>query len=74
MSKALKMADISEEEIDMINCHATSTLAGDEIEARSIGSVFEKHKPYITANKGSIGHTFGAAGSIEMVFTVKSLQ
>ena len=48
----------------MINCHATSTLAGDEIEARSIGSVFEKHKPYVTANKGSIGHTFGAAGSI----------
>lgn len=64
MKKALKKAEIPVEEITFVDCHATSTPLGDEIEARSISEIFGSSKPYITANKSYIGHTLGAAGSI----------
>ncbi len=50
--------------IDHINVHATSTEAGDDIEARSIQTLFGQNKPTISAIKSSIGHTFGAAGAV----------
>lgn len=64
MSSALKMAKLEPSSIDMVNVHATSTPVGDEIEARSILSLFKNSSPYITANKGLIGHTFASAGAI----------
>jgi 3-oxoacyl-[acyl-carrier-protein] synthase II len=64
MSSALKMAKLEPSSIDMVNVHATSTPVGDEIEARSILSLFKNASPCITANKGLIGHTFASAGAI----------
>lgn len=57
------MAQINLTEVDHISTHATSTLAGDEIEARSIQKIFG-NKPSISAIKSAIGHTFGSAGAI----------
>ena len=74
MSKAVEMAGLSFEDIDFVNTHATSTPAGDEIEANSIKNLFKDHKPYITAHKGALGHTFGAAGSIELILGINSLK
>jgi len=76
MKLALKMAGLLPEEIDHINVHATSTEAGDEIEARSIKDVFGPHanKLTISAIKSSIGHTFATAGIIETIFGIKSMQ
>lgn len=76
MTLALKDAGISPEEVNLINCHATSTPRGDTNEAMAIMSVFGKDNgsPMITANKSQIGHTLGAAGAIEAVFTVLSVK
>lgn len=57
-----------------INAHATSTPAGDESELNAIYDIFGEHEVYITANKGVMGHTLGAAGAIEAIFSVLSLQ
>lgn len=61
------------EELDLINCHATSTEAGDLSEVRAISNLGAKNA-VITANKGALGHTFGAAGAIESIFTLLSMK
>jgi 3-oxoacyl-[acyl-carrier-protein] synthase II len=63
--------------VGVVNAHATSTIVGDRAEALAIGKIcdgfFGKEKLFVTANKSAIGHGFGAAGSIESVFGIKSL-
>lgn len=63
MKKALRSADISTSEIDVISAHATSTQVGD----RS-GEI------PTTANKSMTGHMFGAAGGVEAIALVESLR
>ncbi len=78
MRSALRQGGISSDQLDHINTHATSTPAGDLCEARAIGRLLENNedllkKVSITANKSAVGHCFGAAGSVEGIFTVLSL-
>lgn len=84
MKDVIKKANVHPDEIAIVNCHATSTPVGDLSEAAALQSFFysidssgtTSKKPksaWITANKGAIGHTFGAAGSIETIFGIKSL-
>ncbi|MBT8762695.1 beta-ketoacyl-ACP synthase II [Desulfohalobiaceae bacterium Ax17] len=75
MQSALKEADVSPEDIDHINAHGTSTKLNDICETRAIKKVFGQHAYdiLITANKSMIGHTLGAAGGIESVFSVLSV-
>lgn len=68
MRKALKEAQL--DDVDLINCHATSTPAGDISEVRAIGD----SRAILVANKSQLGHTFGAAGAIESIFTILSLK
>ena len=75
MQSALKEARVSPEDIDHINAHGTSTKLNDICETRAIKKVFGQHAYDIpiTANKSMIGHTLGAAGGIESVFSVLSI-
>lgn len=62
-----------------MNTHATSTPAGDLCEARAIARLLENKeellkKVSVTANKSAIGHCFGAAGSIESIFSLLSMK
>lgn len=59
-------------EPDLINCHATSTPAGDLSEVRAIASLGSDAD--IVADKSSLGHTFGAAGAIESILAIKCMQ
>ncbi|KRX08585.1 Thiolase-like protein [Pseudocohnilembus persalinus] len=79
MQNALKDADIPVEDLDHVNCHATSTQAGDTAEANAIQNLLKNNqdllkKVTISAIKSQIGHTFGAAGSIETIFLIKSME
>jgi 3-oxoacyl-[acyl-carrier-protein] synthase II len=76
MKLALRDAGIAPEEVNLVNPHATSTPKGDANEAAAIKEVFgqDKDMPMVTANKSQVGHTLGAAGAIEAVFTVLSLS
>jgi 3-oxoacyl-[acyl-carrier-protein] synthase II len=76
MHEALADAGASPEEIGCINAHGTSTLANDVGETQAIRRVFgpRAEKVPVTANKSMIGHTIGAAGAIESIFSVLSLR
>ena len=67
MQNALKDNDVA-----FVNAHGTSTPAGDEIEYKAIQDVLGNVP--IVSNKSKIGHTMGACGIIEAIYTIKSLQ
>ena len=73
MKSALEMAEISSDNVDYINAHGTSTIKGDEIELNAISRLFS-HNIFVSSTKSSIGHLLGAAGSVESIFSIMSLQ
>lgn len=71
MLNALEMAGKTVEQVDLINCHATSTPVGDVSELKAIRKLIEKNNcPYIQSTKSLIGHTVGAAGVNELIACV----
>lgn len=76
MQAALRDAEIAPDAVAHINCHATGTPYNDRIETTAIQSVFGSRAEEIvlTGNKSAFGHTMGAAGAIEAIVTVKSIQ
>ncbi len=73
MKAALDMAKIQNDKVDYINAHGTSTVKGDEIELNAISRLF-KHNIFVSSTKSSIGHLLGAAGSVEAIFSIISLN
>lgn len=59
--------------MDHVNAHATGTRLGDLAEARTLHRLFGPDLP-VTAAKGALGHTLGAAGALEAVLTVLSID
>ncbi|WP_240221563.1 beta-ketoacyl-ACP synthase II [Rheinheimera hassiensis] len=76
MKNALKDAQVNSEQVAYINAHGTSTPAGDIAETKAIKSVFANNldKLMVSSSKSMIGHLLGAAGSVESIITVLSLQ
>jgi 3-oxoacyl-[acyl-carrier-protein] synthase II len=74
MQKALQDAGIDVSRIDYVNAHATSTGIGDISEAKGIKQVFGSNTPTITATKSMTGHLLGAAGAIESIISILSIQ
>ena len=72
MKEALNMAKVSHEKVDYINAHGTSTK-GDEIELNAISRLFKKDI-FVSSTKSSIGHLLGAAGSVESIFSILSIN
>jgi 3-oxoacyl-[acyl-carrier-protein] synthase II len=76
MHKALDDASVGPDDIDYINAHGTSTPENDKMEHLGVASVFgERIRGIpISSNKSMIGHTLTAAGAVEAVFTLLTLQ
>ena len=76
MEMAMADAGVKPEEIDYINAHGTSTHHNDLFETRAIKNAFGEsaYKLLINSTKSMIGHLLGAAGGVEFVVCVKSIE
>ena len=74
MKNALNDAEINPDDVDYINAHGTSTPLGDLAEATAISNVFSNKTPAISSTKSMTGHTLGAAGAIESIFSILSIN
>ncbi|RZC84717.1 hypothetical protein C5167_047509 [Papaver somniferum] len=74
IKKSLEDAGVSPEEVNYINAHATSTLAGDLAEVNAIKKVFKNTSEIkMNGTKSMIGHGLGAAGGLEAIATIKAI-
>jgi 3-oxoacyl-[acyl-carrier-protein] synthase II len=74
MSKAIAMSELKPEDIDYINVHGTGTQNNDLSEGVAMERIFGDHVPPFSSTKGYTGHTLGAAGAVEAVITILSIQ
>ena len=74
MKNALLDAELNIDDVDYINAHGTSTPLGDLAETTALKKIFGDKMPSISSTKSMTGHTLGAAGAIESIFCIKSLN
>ena len=74
MRMAIDDAGIRPEEIDYINAHGTSTVAGDNAEVQAMHLVFGDRVPSFSSTKSMTGHAIGAAGVHELVYCIGMLE
>jgi 3-oxoacyl-[acyl-carrier-protein] synthase II len=74
IKKAMRMADIDDDEIGSISAHGTGTIYNDEMEMKAFHSIFGDNNRPVCSIKGGIGHTMGAAGLVEVIIALKSLS
>ena len=76
MRNALADAGVGPQDVDYINAHGTSTPENDKMEHLGVFAVFGEHirNIPISSNKSMIGHTLTAAGAVEAVFSLLTLE
>jgi 3-oxoacyl-[acyl-carrier-protein] synthase II len=76
MERALKKAGLEPTEVDYINAHGTSTILNDMIETKAIKTTFGDYayQVPISSTKSMTGHLMGAAGALEAIVCVKTIQ
>jgi len=76
MQRALKSAGVESEEVDYINAHGTSTEFNDKIETMAIKNLFGQYayELPVSSTKSMTGHLLGAAGAVELIATLLSMQ
>lgn len=75
MHKAIKRANLTPADIDIVSMHATGTGAGDISESKAVRDAFaDSHKTYVNFSKGHIGHCMGAAGALELAGNIPSFN
>lgn len=74
MQEALKIAKISSGKIDYINAHGTATKNNDLSESRALKRLFDDNIPDFSSTKTFTGHTLAAAGALEAVYSLISLN
>lgn len=75
MQLAMEEAGLNVSELDYLNLHATSTLVGDIAELKAVEKTFKGSKKlWVSATKSMTGHLLGAAGAIEAIIAIKSIN
>lgn len=74
MQRALTDADLSPQQIDYVNAHATSTIQGDSFEALALNHLFGPYRTPISSTKSMTGHECWMAGASEVVYSMLMMQ
>ena len=76
MKNALKDAGLKSSDISYINAHGTSTPAGDQVEVSAVEKLFSNcdNKILMSSTKSQIGHLLGAAGAVEAIYSICSIN
>lgn len=74
MQGALEIAELNASDIDYINAHGTGTANNDLSESVAFKNVFGENVPAFSSTKSLTGHTLAAAGGLEAIFSVLSIQ
>ncbi len=76
MTRAIQLADLTPEDIDHVNAHATGTSVGDLAEGKAINNALGPHggNAAVYAPKSALGHSVGAVGAVESILTVFALR
>ncbi|MDH5435571.1 MAG: beta-ketoacyl-ACP synthase II, partial [Gammaproteobacteria bacterium] len=76
MQNAMNNSGVNPDDVDYINAHGTSTLAGDRAECNAVKTAFGDHayKLSMSSTKSMTGHLLGAAGGIEAIFSILSIR
>lgn len=74
MKGALKKSGLAPSDIDYINLHGTGTSNNDSAEGTAIKRIFDPNYPPMSSTKSYTGHTLGASGGIEAVFSVLAIK
>ena len=74
MNQAMQVAGLSPSDIDYINLHGTGTQNNDDSEGAAVQAIFGDQVPAASSTKAFTGHTLGAAGSVEAVFSLIAIQ
>jgi len=74
MRLALEEAGVEPHQVSHVNAHGTSTPLNDMAEAEALAEIFGADGPLVTSTKGITGHALGAAGAIEAVAVVLSME
>jgi 3-oxoacyl-[acyl-carrier-protein] synthase-1 len=74
MKQALEMSGLNPDQIDYINAHGTGTDNNDLTEGIAIERIFSPSIPPVSSTKAYTGHTLGAAGAIEAIFTILAIH
>ena len=74
MNRAMHDADITPDQIDYVNAHATSTPQGDAFEAKALDQLFGSVRPPISSTKSMTGHECWMAGASEIVYSTLMMQ
>ncbi|MEX6688111.1 beta-ketoacyl-[acyl-carrier-protein] synthase family protein [Danxiaibacter flavus] len=74
MSAALQMSGLQPYDIDYINLHGTGTNNNDLAEGTAVQRLFDPHYPKMSSTKSFTGHTLGASGGVEAVFSALAIK
>ncbi|MHB1133045.1 MAG: beta-ketoacyl-ACP synthase II [Chloroflexota bacterium] len=76
MRMALRKAGLQPEEVTYVNAHGTSTQLNDKAETEALKGVFGEHayKLAVSSTKSMVGHLLGAAGAIESIVCIKTIE
>ena len=74
MQAAIADAGLAPGDIDYVNAHGTSTPPNDKVETLALKRVFGERVPLVSSTKSMTGHTLGAAGALESVFSILAIQ
>ena len=74
IQRALQSANISPDDLDYINAHATSTKVGDAAEIQALQRLLGEHRPPISSTKGLTGHPLSMSGALETAISTLAIS